>query len=109
MTMADGEDTPTEAPRPQNANLAPAWKPGQSGNPAGRPKGARGKLSEDFFKALAADFADNGAAAIEKMRIERPGDYAKMVAGLQTKEMTGEDGAPLFPSEVVWRRAEPRA
>lgn len=63
------------------------WKPGQSGNPAGRPKGSRHKLSEDFFKALAEDFEAHGVAAIVKMRDERPGDYAKMVAGLMTKEV----------------------
>jgi hypothetical protein len=62
-------------------------------------------LAEDFFKALAADFDKYGAATIETMRTERPGDYAKMVAGLMPKEITGEDGSPLFPSEVVWRRA----
>ena len=29
------------------------FKPGQSGNPAGRPKGSKHKLSEEFFKAHA--------------------------------------------------------
>jgi hypothetical protein len=84
------------------------WKPGQSGNPAGRPKGSRNKLAEDFFKALSDDFAEHGAKAIIDMRAERPGDYAKMVSSLMSKEMTGEDGAPLFPTEVAWRRASPR-
>jgi hypothetical protein len=76
------------------------FKPGQSGNPAGRPKGARSKLSDDFFKALAEDFGTHGIAAIVAMRSERPGEYAKMIAGLMTKEVTGEDGAPLFPTEI---------
>jgi hypothetical protein len=58
-----------------------------SGNPAGRPKGSRHKLSEDFFAALQKDFAEHGIAAIVAMRDERPGDYAKMVAGLMTKEV----------------------
>ena len=91
--MADepiGDDTPK-----QYRNLMPPWKPGQSGNPAGRPKSARSKLSEDFFKALAEDFEKNGEAAIVTMRTERPGDYAKMIAALQSKELTGEDGEAL--------------
>ena len=28
------------------------FKPGQSGNPKGRPRGSRNKLSEDFFRDL---------------------------------------------------------
>ena len=28
---------------PSLANLMPPWKPGESGNPAGRPKGSRDK------------------------------------------------------------------
>jgi hypothetical protein len=33
----------------QHRNLLPPWKPGQSGNPLGRPKGSRNKLAEQFF------------------------------------------------------------
>lgn len=76
----------TENTQAKHSNLRP-WQPGQSGNPAGRPKGSRNKLSEDFFKALADDFAEHGAEAIVKMRDERPNEYAKMVAGLMTKEV----------------------
>jgi hypothetical protein len=96
-----GEDTPEESPR--NPNLMPPWQPGQSGNPAGRPKGARSKLSEDFFKALADDFAEHGVATIQVMRSERPGDYAKMIAALQTKEISGEDGAALNVGAVIFK------
>lgn len=56
------------------------------GNP-GRPKGSRNKLSEDFFKALMEDFETHGTAAIVAMRQEKPNEYAKMVAGLMTKEV----------------------
>lgn len=86
------EDTASEQPVGLPAHLRDdlKWKPGQSGNPAGRPKGARSKLSEDFFKALAEDFAEHGVAAIVSMRDERPGDYAKMVASLQSKEIDAD-------------------
>jgi hypothetical protein len=77
------EPSPESTGRKQDGTFAP----GVSGNPAGRPKGSRHKLSEDFFKALADDFEKHGVTAIVKMRDERPGDYAKMVAGLMTKEV----------------------
>jgi hypothetical protein len=72
------------------------WKPGQSGNPAGKPKGARNKLSEDFFKEMAKAFEDRGAAALAAMIEESPRDFIKTIASLQSKELTGEDGTALF-------------
>ena len=93
-----GEDTPKKHP-----NLMPPWQPGQSGNPSGRPKGARSKLSEAFFEALAEDFAENGVAAIIAMRTERPNEYVKAIAALQSKEITGEDGDPLNIGAVIFK------
>ena len=78
---------------------------GVSGNPAGRPKGSRHILQEQFFRALQKDFEANGEAVLEVMRAEKPNEYARMVASLMSKELTGEDGQPRFPAEVVWRRA----
>ena len=46
-----------------SSNLKP-FRPGQSGNPKGRPVGARSKLGEAFLEALQDDFATHGAAVI---------------------------------------------
>ena len=64
-----------------------AFKPGQSGNPAGRPKGSRVKLGEQFLSDLMADWAGNGAQAIKDMREDKPGDYVKVVAATLPKEL----------------------
>ena len=68
--------------------LAPyQFKPGQSGNPAGRPKSARSKIAEDFLKDVQAEWESHGAVAISDMREKNPGDFVKMVASLLPKEM----------------------
>jgi uncharacterized protein DUF5681 len=63
------------------------FQPGQSGNPAGRPRGSRNKLSECFLKALADDFDTDGIAVIESLRKDRPHEYLKIVAAVLPKQM----------------------
>jgi hypothetical protein len=64
-----------------------SFLPGQSGNPAGRPKGSRNQLGEKFLKALADDFETHGGAAIVKVREERPHDYLKVIATILPKQL----------------------
>lgn len=45
---------------------------------------------------MAGDFAENGIAAIEKVRKEDPSTYVRVIAGLLPKEVTGADGEPLL-------------
>ena len=63
------------------------FKPGQSGNPKGRPPGSKNKLGEKFLKALHDDFKKHGIASIEKMRAEDPGSYIKVIAALTPKQV----------------------
>jgi hypothetical protein len=37
-----------------------SWKPGQTGNSPGRPRGSRDTINEAFLKDLAADWQENG-------------------------------------------------
>ena len=67
------------------------FKPGQSGNPAGRPKGSRNRVSEKLLETLASDFDAHGKEVIEKVRSDRPADYLKIIASLVPKQMEIED------------------
>lgn len=67
------------------------FEKGQVANPAGRPKGARNKLGEDFIQALAEDFAAEGVQAIRAMREEKPNEYVKVVASLLPKHVEVKD------------------
>lgn len=77
---------PTEDTPPKHSNLKP-WAPGQSGNPAGRPKGARSKLGEAFLQDMLADWQEHGKDAIVKVRDEKPDQYLKVVASVLPKEL----------------------
>lgn len=79
--MSDTETRPS-----QQRGLKP-WLPGQSGNPAGRPKGARHKLGEKFLEDMLADFETHGKAVIEKVRTDDPTQYLKVVASILPKEL----------------------
>jgi hypothetical protein len=50
--------------------------------PKGNEPSLRDKLSQNFLKAFESDFAVNGIAAIEKLRIENPAKYAEIASRL---------------------------
>src|SRR5215210_5488649 len=96
--MSDGSDGD---PTPQkHRGLKEAWKAGQSGNPAGRPKGSRNKLGEDFIAALYADFQEHGPATIERAREQDPAAYLRIIAGLLPKEVKIEDLRDLTDEQL---------
>jgi hypothetical protein len=63
------------------------WRPGQSGNLAGRPKGSRNKLAEDFVADLHASWQRLGERAIERCAAEKPDVYLRVIAGLLPKNV----------------------
>jgi hypothetical protein len=77
-TRNNGEKTAKRIPPVEHQ-----FKPG---NP-GRPKGSRNKLGEDFIQALAADFERHGAETIERVRVQSPAAYLKVVASLLPKDV----------------------
>ena len=62
------------------------WQPGQSGNPAGRLRGSRNRLSEEVICALLRDFRKHGEKAVAKVRRTHPAAYLKICALLVPRE-----------------------
>lgn len=62
------------------------FKPGQSGNPSGRPKSARSKLAEITIVRLLADFDAHGVKAIEEVRTKNPSHYLAAIVSLLPKQ-----------------------
>lgn len=68
------------------ANLLPPWKPGQSGNPAGRPIAARQRLTDAFIKDLSEHYSRCGAEIITRVAEQDPVAYLNVVARFIPKE-----------------------
>jgi len=77
----------TDNTEDKQSNLVP-FKPGESGNANGRPKGSRNKLGEEFLNALASGFEQHGPAVIVAVRESKPEVYLRVVADLLPKEMS---------------------
>ena len=72
-------------PRRVNGRM---WTPGQSGNSAGRPIGARGRFSQQFVEDMRASWERHGAAVMDRVAAEYPDRYLGIAAHLVPKEVT---------------------
>jgi hypothetical protein len=70
----------------QQRNLIP-YKPGQSGNPKGRPQGSRNKLTEQFIRDLCKAWEEYGAAALTTAAYTSPVEFCNMVARLMPRDV----------------------
>lgn len=64
-----------------------SFAPGESGNPGGKPKGARNRLTSRFIHQLADSFELEGKSAIDKLIVADPGRYLTIIASLVPKEV----------------------
>ena len=63
------------------------FKPGQSGNPGGKPVRARNAINAKFLNALLKEFDESGAKAIKRCAEEEPSAFVRVLASLQPKEL----------------------
>ena len=91
-----------------SSNTVPAhmptnlWQPGQPGNPAGRLRGSRNKLSEEVICALLRDFRKHGEKAIARVRRDQPGIYLKVLALLIPRQDKLEHTNTINTAKPAW-------
>lgn len=69
----------------QQRGLVP-FKPGQSGNPKGRPPGSKNKLTEAFWRDMSDVWTAGGKDALERVIKDDPGAFVRVAASLMPKE-----------------------
>ena len=100
--MSRAKKRVTDGTEKKLRNLVP-FRPGQSGNPKGRPKGARNRLGTQFLEALETDFNQFGSQAIALVREKKPEVYIRVVADLLPKEANiNVDAGDAFVE--LWRK-----
>lgn len=80
------------------------FKPGQSGNPAGRPKGARAKLGEAFLIDMQSAWKARGKDAIEAVIDDKPDQFLKVVASILPKELSLDEETTDALADVILQR-----
>jgi hypothetical protein len=60
---------------------------GQSGNPAGRPKGSKHKLTEAFWNDFAGAWETHGIQALQHVAENDPSTFVRVAASVMPKDL----------------------
>ena len=82
------------------------FQPGVSGNPNGRPKGSKNKVSEDFVQAYAKIFAEKGEGVLRDLAENDKATFAKIGAGFVPKDFNMDTSHPFAIIPPVIEDAE---
>jgi hypothetical protein len=93
MSERDKSEQPSVAVRQQSAEhtevrsvVGRPFKPGQSGNPKGRPVGSRVKLEEIFVADMVEAWRIHGKSALERTAEKEPAKFAQIAASVLPKQ-----------------------
>jgi hypothetical protein len=79
-------DAPTASALDNTGNLTP-WKKGQSGNPKGRMKGSRNRLSDKTLAGLEVVFDKRGIPGLMAWANRDPGQFYKVCAAIIPRKL----------------------
>lgn len=86
------------------------WKPGESGNPAGRPKGTRSKFGEDFIRDFANHWSamgkvkTKGVELLEDLYKENKEAYIRVACAILPRIVEFDDDTKEAITEVLKSR-----
>ena len=69
-------------------NIGHKWKPGESGNPSGRPLGSKQKIAEAIIRDISTAWQTHGATVLDRMATEEPAKFAQLAAGLIPRDLS---------------------
>jgi hypothetical protein len=72
---------------PAERQRATQFKPGQSGNPAGRRRGSRNRLAEDFISDLREAWERDGPTALKICAATDPVAFVKVIASILPRDV----------------------
>jgi hypothetical protein len=93
-------------------NRGHLFKPGQSGNPAGRPPGNPNRTTQivrNLFASILETEQEHFREALETLRVESPKDYITVMTKLSQKflpdltqtALTNADGSNIDPVQII--------
>jgi len=81
------QESAAPAVNQQKERPAHWFKPGQSGNPKGREKGSKNKITKAYLDIFLKDIQEHGKEVLERVRKERPDVYLKLAAMLVPRNL----------------------